>query len=445
MTDAANAPASAPLPLPTGPASANRRDFLKVAGATAGAAALGAGLAGQAALAPSAYAAGSETIRVGLVGCGGRGTGAAVQAANAGPGIKIVALADMFPDRVEKAKKTLGNELGERFDVKPDRCYTGFAGAKNLIDSEVDVVLLCTPPHFRPAHIKYAVEKGRHIFAEKPCAVDGPGVRAVLAACEEAKKKNLAVVSGLCWRYDPAKREVIKRVQEGAVGDIVAMHCSYNTGTLWHRERQPEWSDMEWQLRNWLYFTWLSGDHNVEQHVHSLDKMAWAMGNVYPVKAVGMGGRQVRTDPKFGHIFDHHAVVYEWASGVKLFSFCRQMAGCANDVTDHVMGTKGTAAVMANSIKGETNWKYSGPGGEMYQVEHNELFASIRAGKPINDGDWMAKSSLMGIMGRMATYTGQVITWDAALNSKEDLSPPAYEFGPLPTPAVAVPGKTKFL
>jgi predicted dehydrogenase len=307
------------------------------------------------------------------------------------------------------------------------------------------VVLMATPPHFRPAHIKYAVEKGKHIFAEKPVAVDAPGVRSVLASCEEAKKKGLSIVSGLCWRYDNAKREVMKRVHDGQIGEIVAMQCSFNTGFLWHRERRPEWSDMEWQLRNWLYFTWLSGDFNVEQHVHSLDKMAWAMKNEYPVRAVGMGGRQVRTDPKFGHIFDHHAVVYEWANGRRLFAYCRQIGGCHADVTDHVFGTRGTARVMANAIEGEKAWKFQGRGGDMYQNEHNELFAAIRNGTPINNGEYMSKSTMMAILGRMATYTGQVITWDQAMNSKEDLTPAKYEFGPLPVPPVAIPGKTKFV
>ena len=417
--------------------SVSRRTFLGAGGA----AIVGSQLLG----APHVAAADSDVIKVGLVGCGGRGSGAAAQAANAGPGIRIVAMADVFADKLQRSRKRLADELGEKFAVPDERCYVGFDAYKQLIDSGVDVVLLCSPPHFRPAHIEYAVAKGKHLFAEKPCAVDAPGVRRVLAACEEAKKKNLSVVSGLCWRYDPPKRETMKRIHDGALGDIVAMHCSYNTGYLWNHARKPEWSDMEWQLRNWLYFTWLSGDFNVEQHIHSLDKMAWAMKDEMPVRASGMGGRQVRTDPRFGNIFDHHSVVYEWKNGVKLFAFCRQIAGCAVDVSDHVMGTRGTCAVMKHVITGENAWNYTGRGGEMYQIEHNELFASIRSGKPINDGQKMAHSSLMAIMGRMATYTGQVITWDMAMNSKEDLSPAKYEFGPLATPEVAVPGKTKFL
>lgn len=417
----------------------SRRDFLKTTAASA---------AATATLLQSAsglHAAGGDTLRVGLVGCGGRGTGAATQAANAGPGIKIVALADMFPDRLERCHGILQKDLKDRFEVPKERCFTGFDAYKQLIDCGIDVVLLASPPGFRPMHIEYAVEKGKHVFAEKPVGVDAPGCRRVLAACELAKKKNLAVVSGLCYRYDLPKRAIMKQIHDGAIGDIVALHTTYNTQFLWSREREPGWSDMEWQLRNWLYFAWLSGDHNVEQHVHSLDKMAWAM-NDYPVKAVGLGGRQVRVDPRFGHIFDHHAVVYEFASGVKCFSFCRQQSGCANEVTDFVMGTKGTADIMRHVItdKGKVAWRYQGPPGNMYQHEHVELFASIRDNKPINDGDWMTKSSLMGIMGRYATYTGQVIHWDKLLASQDDLLPAKLEFGPLPVPEVAKPGQTRF-
>jgi predicted dehydrogenase len=418
----------------------SRRDFLK----TSAASVVGATLASV----PYVHAGGSDVIRVGLIGCGGRGTGAAEQCVSAGENVKLVAMGDMFLDHLEAKKSFLRKNLGDKFAVKEENCFVGFDAYKGVLASDVDVVCLATPPHFRPAHLKAAVEAGKHVFAEKPVAVDAPGVRSVLASCEQAKSKKLAVVSGLCWRYHYGMRETFKRIHDGAVGDIVAMQCTYNTGPLWKKDRQPGWSDMEWQLRNWLYFTWLSGDHNVEQHIHSLDKMAWAMRNEYPIKAVGLGGRQVRTEPEYGHIFDHHAVVYEYANGVKFFSFCRQQANCHNDVSDHIMGTKGTCDVMKHQITGATRWQYpprqAKKDTSMYQVEHNELIASIRAGTPINDGDWMTKSTMMAIMGRMATYTGQEITWDQALNSREDLTPDKYEFGPLPVPPVARPGYTKF-
>ncbi len=434
---------------PAVPAPAtSRRDFLK----TSAAAVVGGTLLSAA---PNVHAAGSDVLKIGLVGCGGRGTGAAAQALRADRNVKLVALGDMFSDRLQDCLSSLKKDknLAEKIDVPPTQCFTGFDAYKHVLASGIDVVLLATPPHFRPAHIKAAVAAGKHIFAEKPVAVDAPGVRAVLAACEEAKKKNLAIVSGLCWRYHFGMRETFKRVHDGAIGDIVAMHCLYNTGSLWHRslaeKKKFGWSDMEWQLRNWLYFTWLSGDHIVEQAVHSLDKTAWAMHDEPPEKAVGIGGRQVRTAADFGHIFDHHCVVYQYKNGVKLFHSCRQQSECKNETEDYLIGTKGTCMTIKNTITGMNPWKYSAIQSKkdpsMYQAEHNELFASIRAGKPINNGDYMTKSTMLAIMGRMATYTGQEITWERALHSQQDLTPAKYEFGPLEVPPVAMPGVTPFV
>jgi predicted dehydrogenase len=426
---------------------ANRPSRRRFLGATAAVA--GASLA-LPALAPRVHAAGNDTLRIGLVGCGGRGKGAALNALRADPNVKLVALGDTFRDQTEKAlKELLDEDIGARVQVTPERCFSGFDAYKHVIDS-CDVVLLCTPPHFRPIQLRAAVDAGKHVFCEKPVAVDAPGVRRVLETCRDAKQKGLSIVSGLCYRYEQAKRDTMKQIHDGVIGDIVAMHTTYNAGFLWHKKREPQWSDMEWQVRNWLYFTWLSGDHIVEQHIHSLDKMAWAMKDEHPIKAVGMGGRQVRTAPEYGHIFDHHAVVFEFAGGVKMFSYCRQQKDCASETSDFVMGTKGTVEMMKHNIfdRGTNKKIWSATkrrDDNMYQNEHNELFASIRAGKPINNGDYMAQSTLLAIMGRMATYTGQVITWEMALNSKEDLSPPAYEWGKLPVPAVPIPGQTKFV
>jgi predicted dehydrogenase len=268
----------------------------------------------------------------------------------------------------------------------------------------------------------------------------------VLKTCEEAKAKGRAIVSGLCWRYDLGVRETIKRIQEGAIGEIVAIQENYLTDTLWHRGRKPEWSEMEYQIRNWLYYTWLSGDHNVEQHIHSLDKALWLMGDKPPVAAVGLGGRQVRTGPEWGNIYDHHAVVYEWAGGVRVFSFTRQMHECAMETEDIVLGTKGQARVIKHEIDSpEGKWRYRGDKPSMYDVEHVELFKSIKDGKPINNGEYMSYSTLLAIMGRMATYTGQRITWEMAMNSQEDLTPERYEWGDVKVPAVAMPGITKFV
>jgi predicted dehydrogenase len=412
-----------------------RREFLK----SSTAAVVGTAMAGQLALAPGAFAAGDDLLKVGLVGCGGRGTGAARDALSADSNVKLVAMGDTFSDRLSGSLAAL-----RETDV---RDKVGFDAYKKVIDSGIDVVLLCTPPHFRPAQLQYAVEKGKHIFAEKPVAVDGPGVRSVLATCEAARKKGLAIVSGLCWRYHNGMRATFDQIHSGKIGEIIAIQASYLTQTLKKYPRQADWSDMEFQLRNWNGFTWLSGDFNVEQHVHSLDKVAWAMKDEPPVKCTGVGGRQARTGPESGHVYDHFSVVYEYANGVKAFCTCRQIDGCTTDVTDHFMGTQGTAHAMDHEITagGKRLWKFSGDGGNMYQIEHNELFASIRRGSPINNGEYMTRSTLMAIMGRMSAYTGKTLTWDQALNSKENLTPSAYEWGNLPTPVVAIPGVTPFV
>lgn len=422
----------------------SRRRFLQTTAA--------AGAAATLAATPFVHAQGSDVLKIGLIGCGGRGTGAASQALHADPNVRLVAVGDAFRDRLEGSLAQLRRDqtIANKIDVPAERQFVGLDAYRQVIGAGVDVVLLCTPPGFRPQHIRAAVDADKHIFAEKPVAVDGPGVRAVLAACQDARRKRLAVVSGLCWRYDTAKRETFRRIHDNAVGDIVAMQCNYITGGLWHRARTPQMTDLEWQMRNWLYFTWLSGDYNVEQHVHSLDKMAWAMKDVYPVRCYGLGGRQTRTGAEFGHIFDHMAVVYEWENGVRAHAYCRQQQGCPfSEVNDFIVGTKGKVNVMQHIITGDNPWRY--PAAEnrrntdMYQIEHNELFASIRRGEPINNGDYMCKSTLMGIMGREACYTGQQITWDQALNSRQNLFPENLAMDMrLPVPDVARPGVTRF-
>ena len=361
----------------------------------------------------------------------------------------------MFREPLDASREILKKAGAERYDVSDDHCFVGFDAYKKVIDCGVDVVLLCTPPGFRPVHLRAAVDAGKHCFVEKPVAVDAPGVRSVLTACEDAKKKNLSIVSGLCWRYDTFMRETVKRVHDGAIGNVQIIQSTYNA----QNAKTPlpydasKWSEMEWQLRNWYYFTWLCGDHNVEQHVHSLDKAAWILKDEYPVRAFGTGGRQVRTGPECGNIFDHHVVTYEFASGAKCFSMCRQQQGTLNDVSDYIYGTSGTATLLGRNkrnswvITGEKPWRVprNAQGNSMYQQEHDELFASIRSGNPMNDGDFMTKSTLMGIMGRMATYTGQEVTWDRAVASEEDLSPKTYAFGTNPVPPPAIPGVTKLV
>jgi predicted dehydrogenase len=394
------------------------------------------------------HAAGDDTLKVALIGCGGRGSGAAQNAVNADPNAQLTVLCDIFPDQLERAKKTLSRALGNKYAVADDHCFSGFDGYKQVMETDVDVVLLCTPPHFRPAQLKAAVDANKHIFCEKPIAVDAPGVRSVLATSEEARKKKLSLVSGLCWRYDYGVRETMDRIKNGSIGDIVAIQENYLTSTLWHRGRKPDWSEMEYQVRNWLYFTWLSGDHIVEQFIHSLDKTMWLMNDEPPQKCFGLGGRQVRTDEDFGHVYDHFAVCYEWANGVKSFAYTRQMASCENEVEDYVLGTKGRAKVLAHEIEGPSAWKYpveqKRKNPSMYDIEHIELFAGIRAGNPINNGVYMSQSTLLAIMGREACYTGQTITWDQMMKSEVKLGPETYAWGEAPKPTVAMPGQTKF-
>lgn len=427
------------------PAVSSRRNFLQ----TSTAAAVGVSLAASAAT-QAVHAAGSDVLKVALIGCGGRGTGAAVDAMAADKNAKLTVLADVFPDQVKKAQQNLKNSLADQFAVTDDNCFSGFDAYKQVMASDVDVVLLATPPHFRPAHLRAAIEAKKHVFCEKPVAVDAPGVRSVLETSRMAKERNLNIVSGLCWRYDHGVRATVQRIREGAIGDIVAIHANYLTGTLWHRDRKPEWSDMEYQVRNWLYYTWLSGDHNNEQHIHTIDKCLWLMNDQPPVSCVGMGGRQVRTESQWGNIYDHFGVVYEWANGVRAFCFCRQNAGCYSNNECYALGPQGRADMLANSLRngaGEVTWTYAEKNTKpsMYRVEHQELFKAIRAGSPINNGEYMSYSTLMAIMGRESAYTGQRLLWQQAMDSKQDLTPAKYEWGPAETPAVAMPGKTKFV
>jgi predicted dehydrogenase len=427
------------------PQSPTRRQFLKQGSATAAAGSL-LGMLGSHRM---VHAAGSETLKIGLIGCGGRGSGAAVNAMRADENVKLTVMADLFDDQIKGSRESIqtsveAENLSNRLGVDDDHCFSGFDAYQRVMESDVDVVILASTPHFRPRHLAAAIATGKHVFCEKPVAVDGPGVRRVLETVREAKEKNLSIVSGLCWRYDYGVRETVNRIKDGAIGDLVAIHTNYLTGTLWHRGRKPEWSEMEYQIRNWLYFTWLSGDHIVEQHVHSLDKAVWLMNDELPARCFGLGGRQVRTDEKWGNIYDHHAVCYEYPNGLKVFAYTRQMGRCWNQVDDFIYGTQGTAQLLDNSIQGKEPWEYSGPKPSMYDVEHKEMFAGIRSGNYINNGVYMAHSTLVAIMGRMACYTGQSIESDKALNSTENLSPERYEFGDVSVPEVAMPGRTKF-
>jgi len=390
-------------------------------------------------------------LKVGLVGCGGRGTGAANQALSADPNVELVALGDLFPDQIERSVEQLSHRHADKMDVPEERKFTGFDCYQKVIDSGVDVVLLAAPPAFRPAHLKYAVDAGVHSFCEKPVAVDAPGVRSILDSVKKSKEKDLSVVSGFCWRYHNAKRAFFQQINDGGVGEIRTVYNTYLTGSLWYRDRQPDWNDKEYQMRNWLYYNWISGDHIVEQAVHSIDFMSWAMGDEMPESVIGTGGRQVRTDERYGNIYDHFAITYQYANGAKGFHFCRQQPNCENSYKAEVFGSDGIGRAFASgieySINGSNPWEYDGEINDMYQTQHDELFEAIRTGRPINDGELMANSTMLGIMGRMAAYTGRKITWEEAMNSTEKLGPDHHDWDTIPDATaleVAMPGVTRF-
>ncbi|HEX7071917.1 MAG TPA: Gfo/Idh/MocA family oxidoreductase [Rhodothermales bacterium] len=434
-----------------------RRDFIRTGTAA---------LAGAAALhglpfIHTAHAKPDDPIRVGVIGCGGRGTGAILNVLQAGTrviypqwgyhtedvaenarrgaeGISVVALADLFEDRLTQCRGQLA-----KIDVTipDDHCFVGWdAYEKLLAVPEINYVILTEPPHFRPAHLMAAIQAGKHVFMEKPVAVDGPGVKLVLEAGELAAQKGLGIAAGTQRRHDPQYVETVTRLQDGAIGEIHTGRAYWNGGVIWAVPRQEGWSDMEWQVRNWNYFTWLSGDHIVEQHVHNLDVINWVMG-AHPIRAHALGGRQARpNDPTFGHVYDHFAVEYEYENGARMYSQCRQMDGTASRVEEAVEGTNGSSNCYS-WIRPHSGspWRYEGEKPNPYEQEHQDLINSIRAGTPINDARDVALSTLTGIMGRESAYTGQPVTWEQALNMRS-LGPAKYEFGPAEFPAVAVPG-----
>jgi predicted dehydrogenase len=351
---------------------------------------------------------------------------------------------DAFDDRARSGLKIVQFDEGvsDRCVVDEDHIFSGFDAYKQVIDTDVDVIILATPPHFRPDHLAYAVEKGKHVFVEKPISVDMAGAARIADTCELAKQKGLSIVSGLCWRYDLGVRETMKRIADGAIGDIVSIESNYNAGTLWHRGDKPDWSRMEYQLRNWIYYTWLSGDIITEQAIHSLDKTAWLLGDASPVKAMAMGGRQQRTDAKYGNVFDHFTVFYEYPTGQNVYFTCRQQDGCTVRVDETVHGTKGKAEVLAHRIWDQNGkeWRYDGPKPSMYLNEHVEFFKSIRDGSPINNGEYMVNSTRIALMGRMAAYSGKTLTWDEAIGDSEQLGPQQYSWTDIPEPPIAIPG-----
>jgi predicted dehydrogenase len=399
----------------------------------------------------------ADEIKIALIGCGGRGTGAAAQALKSKQNVKLVAMADAFQDRVERCYKNITKEDGlkDKIDVPKERMFVGFDGYKQAI-ALADVVILCTPPGFRPIHFEEAVAQGKHIFMEKPVATDPAGIQRVLAAAQIAKQKKLNVVVGLQRHYQTSYRQLIKRLRDGMVGDIVSASAWWNNDGVWMNPRKPGQTEMEYQMRNWYYFNWLCGDHITEQHIHNIDVINWAK-NAYPIKARGTGGREVRKGKDFGEIYDHHLVEFEYADGTILNSQCRHIKGTWAKVDELVVGTKGKIMFDSSHIvdhKGKTLFKHDDKNDpDAYQVEHDELFAAIAKGQyKFADAENGAKSTMTSILGRMATYSGQVIEWDKAINSGINIMPSQFSWDadmPLKPDAnglypVAVPGVTKY-
>jgi len=417
----------------------SRRDFLRrttaaVAGASAGLMASG----------NFAYAGGTDTLRIGIVGCGGRGSGAASNCVNSAEGVELWAMGDLFEDRLEQSQKALKKAIGDHYKVE-DRGFVGFDAFQKVLDTEIDLVLLAAPPGFRPHHLSAAIDAGKHVFAEKPVAVDPAGVHMVRDAADRAEEKGLAIVAGTQRRHHPGYKEVMQRLHDGAIGDVRSGHVWYNAaGFRDARERKPGMSDMEWQVRNWYYFNWLSGDHITEQAVHRIDLMNWAFQN-HPVAATGLGGRQARVNPSYGYIFDHFSVEYQFPNGEHVTHMCSQIEGSTRRVGEHFTGTKGHADTSDRSITidGSYEWSFDEDVTNPYVQEHTDLIASIRAGEPLNEGRRVADSVLTGIMGREAAYTGRKVTWDEIDDPELDLAPKAESFHELPQPPVPTPGVTK--
>ncbi len=428
------------------PSAPSRREFIKVSTA----AAVGGALAASVAMPRAVHAGGDDTIRIGLVGCGGRGSGAIAQALETKGPVKLVAVGDAFRHRLDGSLQTLikRKELADKIDVPADRQFVGLDAYQKVIDAGVDLVILATPPGFRPLHLAAAVNAGKHVFMEKPVAVDAAGVQSVLESTRKAKAKNLGLGVGLQRRHQLTYLDTIKRLQDGAIGDIHTMRVYWNGKGVWVRTRESSpaevKTDMQYQVNNWYYFNWLSGDHICEQHIHNLDVCNW-LKNGIPVAAQGMGGRQIRTDDQFGEIFDHHAVEFEYADGSRMFSWCRHMPGCWDSVSEHCQGSKGSSDISRAMIQvaGQDLWTYRGAKNNPYQTEHDDLFASIRNGSPLNEGEVGALSSMTAILGRMCTYTGKMIRMEDAMKSTEILCP---DLGKLtwdstpPEAKVAVPG-----
>ena len=423
------------------PDTVTRRGFLSASSRTAGTVAA----ASLSAAPASAQVGGPDKIRIGLIGCRRRGAHGVRECLTANKNVELVAVADLFEYNMKTGLELLATwpEIQDRIKIKHK--FLGIDAYKEMMQADVDVVFLETPPHFRPTHLKAAVEAGKHVFMEKPVAVDPVGARSVMASAEIARNKGLSIVAGTQRRHEARYREVIQRIHDGAIGDLVSGECYWNTGFIHFHDRKPGWSDMEFQINNWLYFSWLSGDFVVEQHVHNIDVMNWIYG--HPIRATSMGGRQVRSGiERWGNVFDHFATEFVYPNGrggeIVVTSTCRQIDGCEPHVAEYARGTKGWAKA-SGEIYGERPYRFEGKHVSGYLEEHAHLMDAIRKGKPINEGRQVAESSLTAIMARMSAYTGKTVTWDFVMKQSQlDYTPASYAMGPKPLDPVPIPGKT---
>ena len=429
--------------------STTRRSFLK----TSATAAAATSVLGTLELSRSVHAAGTDTIRVGMIGCGGRNAGAAVQALRADKGARLVAMCDIFLDRIKGKRDEIRKQCTDQVQVEDDHCFPGFDGYKKVIESS-DVVLIANAAKFHPFHTMAAVQAGKHVFTEKPHGIDPVGLKLMQAACDLAREKKLSVMSGLHSRHHPGYAETVQRILDGAIGEIVTIEENFLRAPYGIIDRDPKLSELEWQCSTQYHFVWLSGDDVVQSLVHNLDRARWALKEAVPIKCHGLGGRSTMTEGNYGNVFDHHSVVYEFPGGVRLYAFCRTTTGCYDEYSSLIFGSKGKANIMGCRIWGETNWRWQGQG-DPYQIEHDKLFAAIRSGTPVNCGEYMYKSTMAGVMGQLSCYTGKEVSWEQITQSNFAFAPkpedchdgmePPVKPGPNGSYTVYQPGRTTLL
>jgi len=425
-----------------------RRTFLKTSTVAASAAALS-----TIELSRMVHAAGSDILKVGMIGCGGRCSGAAAQALTADPGARLVAMCDIFRDRINRSREELKKAKGDQVTVDDAHCFTGFDGYKHVIEA-ADVVLIANAAKFHPFHAMSAIQAGRHVFVEKPHGIDPLGVKLMQRACDAAREKKLSIVSGLQSRFHTGYIETVKRIQDGAIGDIVTIEENFLRAPYGVTERKPEYSELEYQCSTQYHFRWLSGDDVPQSLVHNLDRSSWVLGNAVPDKCHGLAGRSSMVEPLYGDVFDHHSVVYEFPKNAKVYAFCRTTTGCYDENSSLISGTKGKASLLNCRIWGGNTWRWQGQC-DPYQIEHDKLFAAIRSGDPINCGDYMARSTMITVMGQISCYTGKEVSWED-IHQSDFFYPPKPEdcrdgmdaptkpdsAGSYPVPA---PGRTKMI